>query len=314
MKNIVIIGAGQLGSRHLQGIKSCNHKLSIFVLDTDSNALNIAQQRYEQIEENNYDKEVQYISDFNQLPQLVDIAIISTSSKPRASITTNLLDKRIVKYIIFEKFLFPSLSEYGLVKEALEKYSIKSWVNCPRRMFTYYEKIRDLLFRDSPISVSIKGGNWGLCCNSIHFIDLFSWISNENEFVYEMKLDPEPLLSKRNGYIEFSGSITLNTAKNDKLMLVSSSDFCKSPTITMTSLHHQLLINESLGQMVLDGNEYSIKVPYQSELSGIAVDSILKNGSAELATFDQSSKLHFDFLRNILCFYNNGNNDSCPIT
>ena len=44
--NIAIIGAGQLGSRHLQGLKKAQLPMNIFVLDASEESLTICEQRY----------------------------------------------------------------------------------------------------------------------------------------------------------------------------------------------------------------------------------------------------------------------------
>ena len=45
--NLAIIGAGQIGSRHLQGIKKSINSFNIHIVDTNSNSLNIAKRRFE---------------------------------------------------------------------------------------------------------------------------------------------------------------------------------------------------------------------------------------------------------------------------
>ena len=46
---ILIAGAGQLGSRYLQGLANCQNNLNIFVLDISEQSLQIAKQRWEQV-------------------------------------------------------------------------------------------------------------------------------------------------------------------------------------------------------------------------------------------------------------------------
>ena len=53
MLNIILIGAGELGSRHLQGLVKVNHMLNIWVIDPSSESLARAEERLEEIE---YDK------------------------------------------------------------------------------------------------------------------------------------------------------------------------------------------------------------------------------------------------------------------
>lgn len=48
MYKIAVIGAGQVGSRHLQGFKLSKLKLDIWVVDNNSTSFQIVQQRYEE--------------------------------------------------------------------------------------------------------------------------------------------------------------------------------------------------------------------------------------------------------------------------
>ena len=46
---ILITGAGQLGSRYLQGLNNCRETLDIYVNDISEQSLQIAKQRWEQV-------------------------------------------------------------------------------------------------------------------------------------------------------------------------------------------------------------------------------------------------------------------------
>ena len=46
---ILITGAGQLGSRYLQGLANCRETLDIYVNDISEQSLQIAKQRWEQV-------------------------------------------------------------------------------------------------------------------------------------------------------------------------------------------------------------------------------------------------------------------------
>ena len=50
-KNIAIIGGGQIGSRHLQGLAKLSKQFQIYVVDPDKQALSIAKQRYLEVSE-----------------------------------------------------------------------------------------------------------------------------------------------------------------------------------------------------------------------------------------------------------------------
>ena len=68
--------------------------------------------------------------------------------------------------------------------------------------------------------MKISGRNWGLCCNSVHYIDLFkSFIRDKEIFITKNKLRNEIFESKRNGYFELYGNFSLSNIKGDKLTI-----------------------------------------------------------------------------------------------
>jgi threonine dehydrogenase-like Zn-dependent dehydrogenase len=118
--NIAIIGAGQLGSRHLQGLKLAGLEMNIFVMDVNDDSLQIAKQRYEQAPDNDKIRGLQLCKSISQLPPEIDLAIIATGSLVRASVTKELLKTSQVKNIVFEKVLFPAIHEYEQIENLLE--------------------------------------------------------------------------------------------------------------------------------------------------------------------------------------------------
>lgn len=315
MKKIAIIGAGQLGSRHLQGVKKSINELEIWVMDTNPESLTIARERYEQITSNS-NKIIHYIETIDLLPKELDIVIVATSSKPRATIIQNLLKTHKVGCLILEKFLFDNLNDYDNIDRLLDKNKVKVYVNTPRRLFSGYKEIKDKLDETQIITLTNKGENWGLCCNTIHFFDLFQYLTNITDFVVDCSgLEPRIIQSKRFGYIELNGALTIKSNRGDILNLVCSDGISKFMEIRQNDL--VIKIDENNNTYTVDKKCGNIDIKYQSDLSGILVDKILSEGCCNLPTYKQSAHLHKIFLSSILSFINNlqGTNwDNCPIT
>ena len=66
MKIICIIGSGQLGSRHLQALKTIGTKLNIFIVDPSNESLDIAKERYDTIDPKNI-HELLYLNNIESL-------------------------------------------------------------------------------------------------------------------------------------------------------------------------------------------------------------------------------------------------------
>ena len=55
-------------------------------------------------------------------------------------------------------------------------------MNCPRRTITIFKHIKKKLNNFSePLILRYTGSNWGMCSNSIHFVDLFFYFVNYKE-------------------------------------------------------------------------------------------------------------------------------------
>ena len=75
-----IIGAGQLGSRHLQGLSIISQDVEIIVIDPNSDVLELAQKRYEEMPSNSHVRSVNYHQNIPELDGEVDLAIIATNA------------------------------------------------------------------------------------------------------------------------------------------------------------------------------------------------------------------------------------------
>ena len=315
MIRVVVIGVGQLGSRHLQGIKKSRLKLEIWAIDSDKHSLEIAKERFEQVLQV-VDKKIHYADSLDVLPGELDIVIVATSSKPRAAIINNLLCSRQVKFMILEKFLFTKLSDYDQVERLLVQTNTLVFVNTPRRLWSGYQEIKGKLNSDSPIHLVYQGSKWGLCCNSIHFFDLFQYLTGSDNFAVDVsELLPSIQQSKRVGYIELNGTILITTERGDVLTLTCHNDAPSLMVLEQDNL--SIVIDEGKNEYLINGKAYNLGVQYQSDLTGVVVDDLLTIGRCDLPTYELSANLHKLFLTQILSFVNQLQGtyqDNCPIT
>lgn len=304
MFKVAIIGAGQLGSRHLQGLKGASSPLSITVVDSSEDSLKVAQERYDAISAVG-EKEVKYVSGIDSLPKTLDLVIVATGSKPRAAIVKSLLDTKSVTNLVLEKVLFPELSAYDEIAKLLSEEDVRCWVNCPRRMYGMYQEIAKLIDVNKPLRMVYGDENWGLCCNSIHEIDLFMYLIGENKYSIDTtSVNPQIEPSKRNGYIEMTGTLVVKTPKGNELVLTSVNGFDGKAGITITNGEKIIYVDETHG-FWLDGNiENRFSVPYQSQLSGILADELLTSGTCQLSSYELSASYHKPFIIALLQKYN----------
>ena len=335
MNNIVLVGAGKLGSRHLQALAKLNILASIYVIDLNSEALEVAKGRYQEIPDNPNIKEIHFLNSIKAIGSLyIDVAIIATTSEFRRQVIEELVEFSEVRYLILEKILFQKLEDYQFVEELLLKKGIKTWVNFPRRKWSVYQELKESL-KDSIISeVNVIGQNWSLATSSMHFIDLIAFLTNNKKYkILNLDFNNEvyPAYSSVTGsreskYLEFYGSMKgrFSDSAYFNFTCLKNSD---SPfLISIVTDKSIIQIYEEMGIMYILGhgldktweiNSSVFTMPFQSELTNIIVEELIAEGDSILTGFEESAELHLPLLNSFLQFIGEVKNEkltSCPIT
>ncbi len=323
--NIALIGAGQLGSRHLQGLKKINLPVNIEVVDPNEESLLIAKERYKEIGDNENIKNIKFINSIENLNENIDLCIIATNSNVRAFATYQIIQKKKVKAIIFEKVLFQKIADYELIKSLLRKNNIKAWINCPRRLFPDYAEIKKHISKNEKLTFLLTGGNWGLGSNGIHFIDFLAYLNDNYDFKLSTShLDKVVHDSKRMGFVEFTGTLQGEQSNGSEIIINARNGSTAPHIITIMGEKSIFIIDETNGDFkmsLLENNwkweNKKLKVFFQSDLTGDVTQEILLKGNCGLTSFDDSAKMHISYISSLLEFYNNSlkiSTDTCPLT
>jgi len=328
MINIVIIGCGQIGSRHLQGLSEIKNGANIYLVDTSAQSIKTAKDRFEEVINHNESIKFQIkVSEINQIIDDIDVAIIATSSLIRASVTKKLLSYVTVKNIIFEKFLFQNRFEYADINNLLKEKKIKAWVNQWWSSSVGFIEMAKW-FRNDIQEVHIEGKNWGLACNSVHYVEYFDVITGMGKLtVKEINLDNKVIESKRPGYFELTGSLSIESETGVLLHLkcVHEKKLGNNKLMNIRIKGKGRHLEASLVNQVLkcdyhdDLSEGSFKeyaTPKQSKMTGSIIEAIYSNNNCNLPTYEQSVKQHlvlFDCFEGIFKKQLKLNG-SCPIT
>jgi len=320
----LIIGAGQLGSRHLQGLLKLKQKQIIYVLDPSENSLEIAKKRANEID---HCIQVNYFSNWNKLPKKFNLVIIATGANVRKRVIIKLLEGYKVDYLVLEKILFQDIESYSKVGALLEKKKTQTWVNHPRRMFTHYQKIKKELFKTKQeIIFQVVGSNWGLACNSLHFIDLCTFLTGKsvNEIDFDW-VDKKIHKSKRENNIEFTGSIKGTMNDNSCFVITSFDKEVSDISINISSSSQRWNIQEGRAQKISylsKENNYNevttnFTTQLQSTLTTIIADNIFESGKCNLPSYKDACASHLPFIKASLKKYFEITGictTNCPIT
>lgn len=303
MHHIAVVGAGQLGSRHLQGLARLTLPCEVTVVDPSPASLNVARERFAEMPINAAVRAVHYHSSVDALPSSLDYVVVATAADVRLPVLQSLLAGRDVRSVLLEKVLFQRLGDYEVAEALLNSRKVQAWVNCPRRAFPIYAAIREFFAGEPLRYFQVMGGGWGLGCNSIHFLDLLSMLSGHAvTHISTAGLDEALVPSKRKNFIEFTGSLR-GQCGDSHFEITSMADSSARLLLTLRSESRTCVVDEGSGcafffdakrQTPWERRDFS--VPFLSELSTSIATRILVEGASELATFEQSKSSHLPLI------------------
>jgi predicted dehydrogenase len=312
MKNFAIIGAGQLGSRHLQGMLNYKRQAQkIYVIDPSLDSLKISKVRASEIEHNH---QLFFQQDWDNLPETFNVVIVATSANVREQVINLLLSQYKVEYLILEKVLFTDFMAYQRVSELLKSKSMKTWVNHPRRMFISYHELKNIIGENFIGTFQLTGGNWGLGCNGLHFLDLFEYLSGSKlEIIDADWVDSEMLESKRKGFVEFTGTLKGKLANGSNFQITSLKGEQSAGTIAIFDGVNRFIIQESGAPAIyhlknpeaFKQNTIPFTMEFQSSLTTKLLEDLLSSGNCNLPTYEEAKQTHELFISALLQAYNN---------
>lgn len=327
MHNVIIIGAGNIGRRHLQGLKRLSPPCTISVVDPDPQALECAKQQWADSEGSHHDKQVSYHQGVPNDARRYDVGIIATNATNRMESIRALLQKSDIESLILEKFLFVNTREYSDAAQLFQQKGVAVFVNCPMRTYPHYQKIKNILSKDrSPFTYRYEGSRFGILSNTIHHMDLFSFLSVTDQIDLNVtKLDGRLHPSKRLGYVESYGRITGYSHNGDMMDLVSFRDGQYPDTVFISNCCRQIILNFKTGMGIEahEGTQWKwVERTYgrhlQNKLTTNIVEDLLQKQTCQLPSYQNVATLHLALLQALQDYYQHSpelfSRDHFPIT
>lgn len=211
----MLIGAGTIGSRHLQGLAKSTRISDVTVVDHAPSARDRASVFWADTPESK-NKNLQFSTlDEITIDNRPDFALVATLSAGRLLILEKLLDLG-VKHILLEKVLFQSIAEYDRALNITKSKNARVYGNLPYRMVPAFIALKTCI-EGKPISMSVTNGDRGLGCNGIHFFDLFDFLVGNRVNHLDISIDKPARISVRSEkFIDFSGRAQLSTKAGDQ--------------------------------------------------------------------------------------------------
>lgn len=310
--SVLLAGAGNLGSRHLQALKKVNLPLSIYVVDPSPNSLKLAKQRYDDISRGSFDHPIEFFQALT-FPEnkKIDLAIIATNSNVRRKVLEDIFAHCACKFIILEKLLFQERDDYLAIDDLFLRSHTKAWVNCSMRAMPFYYKLKEV-FNGNIIRYVVSGSQFGLVTNLIHYIDHMIFLTECPDFTVDYDyLDPRPIESKRKGFIELNGNLSV-CFKNGSVGVFTCYPEGNLPILVeIISKDARCISREWEKKAWISMNvdnwawkEINADIPYQSQMTKVLTEEILSNGTCPLVTYSESMGPHLTLLEALKEFLN----------
>jgi hypothetical protein len=287
---VALIGLGNIGFRHLQGLSRVGSRLRLVAVDPDQAALDRASAEWASTVGTPLDT----TSDLLALPRDTRVAIIATSAAGRLDLLRHVLAHTAPEVVVLEKVVFQRLHDFDEAASLAEASGAKILVNCPRRMWPLYQSLVRISDRVGEFALSFRCRNLGLACNSVHFIDALQFLThNATPRLVRSDLG-EVFPSKRAGYFEVFGSLTFATDRG-RLQLDVQPDGPETLEAAVVLDVRPHVLSEAQGRVIAADGEVLCDVgrgPFQSELTGALVADILDEVSPSLATLVDSRAAH----------------------
>jgi hypothetical protein len=300
MFKVLLIGSGQIGSRHLQGLAKLKINSSINVIEPSKNSQLLAKKRLKEVKRSENVQSINFYEHIHSGLVSADLVIVATSSDVRKNLVEDLLRYQSPDYMILEKFAFQSKDDYLSVLDLLKKKKVECYVNCPNRAFESYKKLKAIFEKDKKMSIEVDGGDWHLASNLIHYLDIVNYLTESKiSSLNGESLSKRILNSKRKGYKEFSGIVTGLTERGDTFTIRHRKNSSKELSLIFSSENNQIKVLESHSKAIINfdmkGQESEMidfPILNQSDLTTELVHDIFFENKSSLIDIKDSYHIH----------------------
>ena len=314
MINVCLIGCGNIGKRHLQAVLKIDN-INIEVVEPNINSIELTNDLLPDFK--NYFHNIDDISDD------IDVCIISTKSDIRKKIILELVDKKNVKNIIIEKIAFQSNEDFEDVINLLDTNKINCWVNCHLRAEPVWNRVKEIIDgRKIDIIYDIAEDD-GLISTGIHILDLFCYLTNQSDYSLDfINISDKILESKHKGYIELDSDIFAKNKNKDTLLIKRNNNKIYHNCVIKTDIDKILIKHTSKNGdnswedpiCILEYKDKEVfSFLWQSELTNLYIEDILKNKKCKLPSLQESFSIHKELINSVNEIFGE-KFEKCPIT
>lgn len=299
---VLIVGCGELGTRHLQAVSTLPCIGEIEVVDPRPEGLALGRQRLAAVADRAPGIVFRWLSALDQTSAGGDLCIVATQSKGRCDVVRRVAEVAGYRSFLIEKLVARSTVEYESLLAFATAHRLDIWVNCKRRAYPISKRIKALIDPAEPILVTEAGGQHGLANNGIHSVDLFVFYDQCRRLDSAgSRIIPTLYPSKRGPDVfDLAGTLCAQSEKGSQVTLMFAGDHLAPPVMTIVSPRYRWIVDEMSRNAWESDSETGWQwrpVPFEGELMvsvmtrRFATD-ILNSGTCELPTLADCLPAH----------------------
>lgn len=284
---ILLVGLGNIGYRHLQGLGQIKDRVRLWAVDQDGGARERAVAEWRRL-----GGELGGVFEtLDGVSAAADVCVLATPARGRLRLLEQVLLHVAGDAVVLEKVAFLSMAEMRDAGVLFEANGKRAFVNCARRLWPIYQMLRDRI-SGRPIELHVSGREFGLGSNGVHFLDLLQFLSGETVLELVDWRGHDVLPAKRAGYYEVRGALRARTPNGSSIVISAMPDDPAPHAISLDGALGPLEIDEMAGVVRGEQGWTGERAPYQSELTGLLAASLLDAGHCALPDFAASAAAH----------------------
>ncbi|MDO8877147.1 MAG: Gfo/Idh/MocA family oxidoreductase [Pseudolabrys sp.] len=295
---ILVVGAGQIGSRHIQALATTEGVGAVTAVDPGAASRDTALARWRDVP-GHAGKTLTLAARLAEVSRVdkFDLAIIATSAPGRVEILKDIVALG-VRRVLSEKLLFQSVAQLDVAVALCADSGVSLYPNYVYRFVSPWAAVAQQL-KGRPFTLNVAAGDIGLATNVPHWLDMFQFLAGRAAVTQVgITLSKPPYASKRGGgLLEIAGAASASAA-NGATFTMSFDGPARSPVITLSAGGKHLTVDEettSISGDLLDG-ELILQVPMVSRTTALAVPQIMA-GKTVLPTLAETAEANRLLLR-----------------
>jgi predicted dehydrogenase len=324
-KRVLIVGCGEIGSRHLQAVATLPEVGEIEVVDSRPEALDLGRKRVAEVSEKQPHIAFRWFAKLDAASKRGDLCIVATQAEGRARLVAEISRKLGYTRFLIEKIVAQSVSEYDELIKTRDEHKLSIWVNCKTRAHPSHVRVKQNLDPAESFVLTVVGGNHGLANNGVHMADLFAFY-DDAKVIHPGIHHIDPILHHtKRGTLDLSGTVQAHTDKGSSLMLTFAAQHTAPVLFSVCSARYRAVVDDSIHWMAestADTNWKWKEVDVEanlaiSHMTRTFASDILEHGKCQLPTLIDCYPAHRFLLNELQPHFDKligAPRDHCPVT